>query len=184
MPTSFGHAAAGIAAAWTADRRASNRLTVACALLAASPDLDLLFHTHRGPSHSLGAAIIVGVAAGLIVRSTRVARSPQAIRIGLICGLAYSTHILLDWLAIDTWPPYGLQALWPFSSEWYISGLNWFRQTERDHFFSVHAFVVNTKAVVQEMAILLPILGLLWLVRVKALARFAAEVPGRDHPPQ
>jgi len=175
MPTSFGHAAAGIAAAWTADRRASHRLTLACALLAASPDLDLLFHTHRGPSHSIGAAMIVGTAAGLVTRRAR---------IGLTCGAAYATHVLLDWLAVDTWWPYGLQALWPFSDTWYISGLGWFPQTEREHFMSVHAVMTNLRAVTQEMAILLPLLALLWLVRVKALARFAAEVPGRDHPAQ
>ena len=35
-----------------------------------APDLDLLVHDHRGPAHSLGAAILVGwVAMSLLTRN-------------------------------------------------------------------------------------------------------------------
>ena len=40
------------------------------------------------------------------------------------------------------------------------------------------------RAVLQEVAILGPIVAALWLVRVKALAGLAPEMAGRDHPPQ
>ena len=39
----------------------------------------------------------------------------------------------------------------------------------------------NALALMQEVAILAPPLLLLWLVRVKALARLPSEVPRRDH---
>jgi hypothetical protein len=49
---------------------------------------------------------------------------------------------------------------------------------------SAAAFRTNLIAFVWEVAIMLPIVLLLWRVRVKTLARLAPEVPGRDHAPQ
>jgi len=198
MPSSVGHALAGAAAAWTADlvpgdrawrtapptaswyRRAGDGLTLACAVLAAIPDADLLFHFHRTFSHSVGAVMIAGVAAA----AWAVRRRAPVLRVALMCAAAYGTHIVLDWLAADTLPPYGLQALWPFSSGWFISGWDLFPQTERRRFLSAATMWVNTKAMAQELAILVPVVWLIWLVRVKALARLAAQVSRGNHPPQ
>jgi inner membrane protein len=101
-----------------------------------------------------------------------------------MCGLAYATHVLLDWLAVDTRPPLGLQALWPFSKEYYLSGANFFARTERRALLSTTTIRTNLAAFVWELAIMLPIVLLLWRVRVKALARLAPEVSGRDHAPK
>src|SRR5262245_12258388 len=86
MPTPIGHAMAGVASAWIADlvpgdrawrtapspaswyERAGSGLTVACALLAVLPDIDLVYlpfnsQAHRTFTHSIGAVILVGLIA-------------------------------------------------------------------------------------------------------------------------
>ena len=193
---------AGVATAWAADlvpgrrtwrtapstaswyERAGNGLTLACGVLAAAPDIDILFlshfNGHRTITHSIGAVFFVGLfAAAMAAKSRR----PIA-RVALMCAAAYGTHLLLDWLGADNFPPRGLQALWPFTREWYISDLDVFRQTARRHIASGPIMRQNALAIVQEIAVLLPIAVGLWLVRVKALARLASEMAGRDHAAQ
>ena len=195
MPSPFGHSLAGLAVAWAADllpgerawraapataswyRRAGNGLTAACAILAMAPDLDLAFTRHRTYTHSLGAVVVVGFFAALIAAKART-------RIALMCAAAYASHLLLDWLGVDLYPPLGLQALWPFDSGWYISGLDWFRQTRREQLFTGPVIAQNLLAIAQEMAILAPIAAALWLVRVKTLAGLASEQARGDHPAQ
>ena len=101
-----------------------------------------------------------------------------------MCGGAYATHLLLDWLAADPYWPYGIQIFWPFNDAWYLSGVNLFPGTERLHVFSFRTMRINLLAMAWETAILFPLVVLLWLVRVKALARLAPEVPGSDHSAQ
>jgi inner membrane protein len=198
MPSSVGHALAGVAAAWTADlvpgdrawrtappdaswyRRAGNGLTVACLALAAAPDLDLLFHSHRRITHSIGAAILAGIVAAIAAAKLR----RPIVRVALMCAGAYATHLVLDWLAADNLPPYGIQMFWPFSDAWVISGWDLFRQTERRHFLSAATIWTNSQAILQEIAILGPPVLALWLIRVKALARFSTELSRRDHSPK
>jgi len=195
MPSTVGHALAGVAAAWAVDavpgrrawraapphaswfRKAGGGLTLLCAAIAAAPDLDLLFHLHRTYSHSIGAVLLAALLAAAIAAS----RHRPAIRIAAMCALAYATHLFLDWLSVDRLPPYGLQALWPFTSRWFISGWDLFRQTERRRFLSRESIEVNMLAIAQETAILLPIAIVAWLVRVKALAGLSAEVARDDH---
>ncbi len=209
MPSPVGHALAGVAAAWTADlmpgrrvwrtadprasfvRRAGGTLTLACAALGALPDLDLALSRHRAVTHSIGAVILVSIIASVVtgwvnrkVQSSKFKVQGSVVRITLMCAAAYGSHLLLDWLAVDMTKPYGLRMLWPFSDRWYISGLDWFPPTERREFFSLAAFRINLFAMVYETAVLLPVLGVLWLVRVKALTGFLAEAAGRDHPSQ
>ena len=212
MPSPFGHSIAGLAVAWAADlvpgdrawraapasaswyRRAGNGLSVACALLAMTPDIDLALTRHRTYTHSVGAVIVVGVvgfavAAGSsrawLAGAPKARRRPaRAARIGAMCAAAYASHLLLDWLGVDLYPPPGLQLFWPFDSGWYISGLDLFRQTRRGHLFTWPVLSQNIAAIAQEMAILVPIAVGLWLVRVKTLARLAPEEARRDHPPQ
>jgi len=199
MPSPFGHSIAGLAVAWAADlvpgdrawraapasaswyRRAGNGLSVACALLAMTPDLDLALARHRTYTHSVGAVAIVGLLAAV---AGYFFAPRHATRVALTCAAAYASHLLLDWLGVDLYPPPGLQVLWPFDSGWYISGLDLFRQTRRNRLLTWPVFSQNLLAMAQELAILAPIAAALWLVRVKALARFAPEQSGRDHPAQ
>lgn len=191
MPSPIGHALGGVAVAWMADLLpnrpttgrplANSSLTLTCAGLAALPDLDLLLPiAHRTVTHSLGAVLTVGlvmiIAAAVTGKVTR--------RIALTCMAAYASHLLLDWLQADPTPPYGLQALWPISSTWYISGWNIFRATDRRHLLEVATMKRNIAAVAQELAILVSVVAPLWLVRVKALAGLATELSRGDHPAQ
>jgi membrane-bound metal-dependent hydrolase YbcI (DUF457 family) len=198
MPSPICHALAGVAAAWTVDlipgdrawrrspdtaswyQRAGGRLTLACALLGAAPDLDLAFMDHRTVTHSIGAVCTVAVGAALFAGN---ARRPIA-RVTLMCASAYASHLLLDWLGVDRYPPLGLQLMWPINKTWYISGVDLFRQTAHRRIFTRGPMMVNARAIAQEIAILGPVLVALWLVRVKALARLASEVTRRDHPAQ
>lgn len=201
MPSPIGHALAGVIAAWTADlvpgdrrwrtapataswgARAGNGLTLACAALAAAADADLLLPTglHRAFTHSVGAvlAVIIMAAAvtGWVTRKQTI-----VVRVALMCGAAYATHVLLDWMAVDDTWPYGIRALWPFSRAWSISGWDLFPGTARRALLSRASLLENARAFAWEIAILVPIAWLVWLVRVKALARLAAEMPRSHHP--
>ena len=198
MPSPFGHALGGVLTAWLADlvpagrsprparrpeswfQRAGDGLTVACAVLAAVPDVDLFFDNHRTVTHSVGAVCLVACATALVC----VVRGGPLARIIWTCTAAYASHLLLDWTAVDKTVPRGVQLLWPFDHRFYISGWNVFRQTERRGLLSLRTMTINAVALMREIAILLPPLVAVWLIRVKAFARLATEVSGRDHPPQ
>ena len=195
MPSTVGHFLGGVACVWGTDlvpgrrawrgaapsaswfERAGAGFTLGCGVLAASPDLDLLFHAHRTVTHSIGAVIFVGLfAAAMAVQSGLPVR-----RVVAMCAGAYASHLLLDWLAADRFFPYGIQALWPFSHNWYISGIDLFPQTERRNFFTWSVIKQDTTAVVREVVILGPTCVALWLVRVKALAGLAPKLTRSDH---
>ena len=179
MPSPIGHAMAGIAAAWTADLvpgqrawraapesaswflRAGSGVTLVCAGLGAAADLDLLFGGHRTVTHSLAAVVFVWVLAVALAANA----GRPIVRVGLMCAAAYATHLLLDWMGVDRFPPRGIELLWPLNREWYISGLEVFRQTARLRIFTHGPMITNLRAILQEIAILLPMLAVLWLGR-------------------
>ena len=192
MPSPIGHALAGLAVAWTSglvtppDSRRGNlggadgwpgrRLVLTTMALAAAPDLDLLLPgAHRTATHSLAAAVAVTIIAAAV--TGQVTRWRTAV----LCGISYASHLLLDWLAADNYPPRGIELLWPFSDRWFISGLDLFIQTERRRFLTFDSIRTNLTAMAWEALVLSPLLLALWLVRVKALARFAPELTRRDH---
>jgi membrane-bound metal-dependent hydrolase YbcI (DUF457 family) len=209
VPSPIGHVLAGAAVVYAGDaidrRRSSISLVATCALLGAVADLDLLLpRYHRSFTHSLTAVAFIFIVAAAVTGEVTHRRAPRyggqarglaprfgghgggqaRWRVALICACAYATHLLLDWLGSDTLPPYGLQLFWPFINRFFVSGLNLFAETERRHLFSGPTLVQNLWAAAQEVVILAPITGALWLVRVKALARLPAEVPRGDHAPQ
>ena len=160
MPSPLGHALAGMAAGWAVARPATVpgrpwhagselRWTgLAFGILGVLPDIDLLFPTHRGATHSLAAALIVGLAAAALTKRAR---------LGAASGAAYGTHALLDWLGSDTSPPLGIMAWWPFSREYYHSAIDLFDAISRRYWlpgFWEHNFL----AIAREVAILLPLL--------------------------
>lgn len=197
MPSPLGHVWGGIATAWAADlipgnragrtapadapffERAGGALTLLCAGLAAIPDADLLFGIHRTATHSITAVLLVTIVSAAV--TGQVTTRVSARRIGLMCGTAWASHLFLDWLAVDPSPPFGIQLLWPFSRRWFVSGLDLFPRTERYRVWSVAAIRTNLNAFARETAILLPILIVLWLVRIKALARLTAKLTRGDH---
>ena len=188
MPSPVGHALAGTAIALVAERvrasateesiasdggahplsRGSSRLPTylfACIALAALPDLDLLYQPiHRSITHSLGSTLIVIIVATLV---TGWVTGNRSIGVGMLCGIAWGSHTLLDWLGADPNPPRGIQALWPFSHQWFISGWDIFRGTERRQILSAASILYNARAVAREVVILAPIVILLMMIRPK-----------------
>lgn len=153
MPSPIGHALGGIAAAWRAlppQERVEHhwRTLGIVAAVAAAPDLDLLVNDHRGPAHSLGAALIAGFVALIWTRS---------FRWGVAAALAWASHILLDWLGTDTRPPIGVMALWPWSHVYYESPLHLFPAISRRYWLS-EFWLYNLKALIIELLLLLPVL--------------------------
>ena len=153
MPSPVGHAIAGLSSMWATAPRAGRSLAVACALLAAAPDIDVLFGGHRGPTHSVGALVIVSGTAAAFAAARRLPGGP----ITMVCGLAYASHLLLDWLGKDTALPYGIMAFWPLTSRYYSSGANFFLEISRRYWKPDEFILGNLKSMLQELAILLPI---------------------------
>ena len=83
--------------------RAGDGLTLLCAGLGAAPDLDLAFVAHRTVTHSIGAVVVVTVLAAAFAATSR----RPIVRIASMCAAAYGSHLLLDWLGADYYPPRG-----------------------------------------------------------------------------
>ena len=163
MPSPVGHALGGIAAGWRAiphdaRRRDAVPAAFALALLGVAPDLDLLIHRHRGPTHSLGAALIAGI---LVLIWTR------NVRWGIACAAAWASHVLLDWLGTDTRPPAGVMALWPMSDRYFESALHLFPAISRRYWLS-EFWRYNLQALAVELCVLGPVT---WLVLFRSRRR-------------
>jgi membrane-bound metal-dependent hydrolase YbcI (DUF457 family) len=175
VPSPLGHMLGGIAAGWLvagapplarSGGRGAARDAAVYACLGALPDLDLLVGAHSGPTHSIGAAVAIGLAA-LLVRRAGVGaglwRTPLVA--AAACAAAYGSHVLLDWLSSDNSPPIGIMALWPFTRAHYESDLHVFMAISR-RYYQGWAFVrQNLAAVVREAAILLPLVAVVATVR-------------------
>lgn len=177
MPSPLGHAIAGVAAGWLvlgapspgvgrpARRRFAGPYTWEAGWLSAlalAPDLDLLAGVHSGPTHSLGAAAIVGVCLGLAARATG---SRRAGRLGLAGAFAYASHVLLDWLGRDGTPPIGIMALWPVTRDHYEAGVHVFMGISRRHWQGWSFVRHNLAAIARELLILVPLLLLVLRAR-------------------
>jgi membrane-bound metal-dependent hydrolase YbcI (DUF457 family) len=117
------------------------------AAVAIVPDLDLLAGAHRGPSHSIGAAVMAGAVAALVTRSPRW---------GLAAMLAWGSHVLFDWLSNDTRPPIGVMALWPISHQYFKASVEIFPPVSRRYWES-RFWIYNLRAVIVELIVLGPI---------------------------
>jgi inner membrane protein len=160
VPSPVGHVLGGIAAGLLAAPPSERRLLTMCAAAAVIPDVDLFLPLpHRGPLHSLAAAVAVGLLAFVVLRRSRSHGDP--FRPALAVGLAYASHVLLDWMGADTSTPRGLMALWPMTSDYFISDLTIFRAISRRYWLAGFWWD-NTVAVLQELAILGPVALLAW----------------------
>lgn len=160
MPTPIGHALAGIAVAGAARSRLAPRQVAILAFCAAAPDLDLVLRLidglnhHRGPSHSVGAAVLASLVAWMLRRAGLGLPGP------FLVGFAWTSHVALDYLGLDTSPPAGVMALWPFSDAFYISPVSIFYDIPRS--FSPAAIRHNLLAVAIEVLVLAPVAWLAW----------------------
>lgn len=170
MPSPLGHAIAGLTVHALASRTRSDLIDwPRAALLAAAalaPDLDLLLRFVDGRNHHGGAMHGVGfaaLAAGVAFLFALARRWPRAGAFGLAAGLAWSTHILLDYLNVDTHPPIGILALWPFSEAYYKFPWPIFLDIGRTLEWSTMRH--NALAAAWEAALLLPPLIWVWQSR-------------------
>jgi membrane-bound metal-dependent hydrolase YbcI (DUF457 family) len=95
----------------------------------------------------------------------------------LLIGAAHGSHILMDWLGVDPYPPAGLQALWPFSDRFYISGWDIFPPTER-RIYLPGALAINLRAFFVEVGIVGPIAALTVIATRTRRNRVPTSVPG------
>jgi inner membrane protein len=135
VPLPLAHSAAGVAAFLVFRDDSANRLsrTKRAALLllvvfaANVPDLDFIpgmvvgepNRFHHGVSHSLLASGALAMILYWSVRRYFAELSKKSLLFILIAASA--SHPLLDYLSIDTMPPYGVPLLWPVSGEYLIS---------------------------------------------------------------
>lgn len=164
MPSPVGHVLAGLTVAYACDRRgaATPRFVLACALLAAAPDLDLLVPgTHRRFSHSLLATGLVMFVSWAITR-VRAGRADR--RVVIACTLATASHLVADYFSADPATPSGIQLFWPWQG-WLKSSWALFLATERFAPFTSFAMAINARALARELLVLGPLCLLAWLIR-------------------
>jgi len=174
MPSPLGHTLAGLTVGWLsapAPVAGTRRLADAfkpfvlwCAFVAAIPDADLLVpHFHRTASHSLTATACLLIIA---IAVTGKVTTRSAWRFALALAAAHATHLFLDWLGTDRFPPPGIQVFWPFRDQFYISGLDIFPAVER-RLLRPEALAINARAAMWEVLIMSPVAFLAWQVRVR-----------------
>jgi membrane-bound metal-dependent hydrolase YbcI (DUF457 family) len=136
---------------------------------ACAPDLDLLLHLvlgpqhHRGPSHSVGAAALAGLAVFAAARLG--GATGVAARLGLLAGAGWLSHVLLDWLGSDSRAPFGIMALWPFERSYFVAPFALFMDVGRE--LTWRTMGQNMVAAAWESVVLWP---LLWLTRRRGSA--------------
>lgn len=165
MPSPIGHALGGLIIAFAAaparqrrhedgqilravrGLRSQDAFITWCVVAACLPDVDFAWGRHNMETHSIGFALLLGVAILAWTRSTRMA---------IACAVAAGTHVLFDWLGSDDSPPLGVMALWPFDSEFYFAEAYIFSTISRRYWlpgFIEH----NVLSVLREVVILLPL---------------------------
>lgn len=162
MPSPIGHALGGLAAGVLISRRPGWSWLALFALLGVLADIDFLLPLqHRGPTHGVGAVLLV-LLAGLAFRHTRLA---------LAVALAYGTHLLFDWLGADSSTPRGIMAFWPLSTAFYVSDVNVFDSVDR-RYWTDGFWTRNALAVLRELVLLGPVAAFsTYRIRAQSSAR-------------
>jgi hypothetical protein len=174
MPSPVGHALGGIAAGCAISHTARRHQILLFALVGMLADIDfVLAITHRGPTHSLLAAATAFAAALIVLTPARPAAG--TLRLAIAIGVAYLSHVLFDWLGEDGGPPAGIMVFWPFSTAYYVSGLDIFGGIERRYWQS-DFWSRNLLSIVREVVLLTPpaMAAVVWSRRRERRAR--AEV--------
>lgn len=159
------------------------RSLLLCVALANLADLDfvpgLLLGTpdrfHHGASHSLGAALLAGVLTALWRR-----RQARGWRLALWVFGLYLSHVLIDWMSLDSVAPIGVPLFWPLADTYFHSPAPLFLDIRRVAVLTWPVLRHNLLAVILEIAILAPFGLLLTLWRRCGSARSAAL----DRPPR
>jgi hypothetical protein len=187
MPSPLAHGLAGLTVHVLACRDARELrdpwrigVTVGAALV---PDADLLFglvdgrNHHNNEFHSVGFALLAAAAAALVFRLLAW-RRPLAL--ALAVGLGWGSHLLLDYLNLDTHPPIGLLALWPFSDAYFKSPIPVFLDIGRTLTWT--AVRSNAVAGAWELVVLLPLLLASWRSKAQQLGGHPWHAGSRARP--
>lgn len=170
MPSPLAHGLAGLTVHVLCSRNGREfhdwRRAVVAVGAALTPDVDLAFrfvdgqNHHGNEMHSVGAALLAALT-GLLV--FRLFRWPRPLALALTVGLAWSSHVGLDLLNVDTHPPIGIEALWPFSTGYYKSPVLLFMDVGRKLDWATvrHNAVAGT----WECVLLVPLLLASWRLR-------------------
>lgn len=124
MPSPLGHSLAALALDRLTRRGEGQRRTLVLLGAALAPDLDLLLrfldgrNHHQAEGHSVGCALLAGLLVFALAR-WRGWAGPAGL--GLAACLGWLSHLGLDYLSLDTHPPIGLMAFWPFSTAYFKS---------------------------------------------------------------
>lgn len=170
MPSPIAHTLSGCclvaAAAHRFPEARTLRVATVAVLAANLPDIDLLAafvsghrllgRLHQGLTHSFGFALLAALPLALLLLGRL--RFPTAYGL-LACAVAL--HPLLDFFAVDAWPPIGVPLFWPLSGARFHSPVSLFPAVAKStlsRFFSLH----NLRGAAIEAAWFLP---LLWLFR-------------------
>jgi membrane-bound metal-dependent hydrolase YbcI (DUF457 family) len=187
MPSPVAHALAGLAVHVLSSRdrvdladRWRAGVTVAAAL---APDIDLAFkyvdgrNHHNDEMHSIGLALVAAGASALFFRWRR-GRAPLAAALAVF--LAWSSHLVLDYLNVDTNPPIGLLALWPFSQAYWKSPVPLFLDIGRTLTWAT--VYHNALAGAWECAVLVPLLLACWRYKSRQLGGLSWREASRASP--
>jgi membrane-bound metal-dependent hydrolase YbcI (DUF457 family) len=182
MPSPVGHFLGGVAAGWLVMPAASSPerglrasslvrdkyTPLLFGIVGIAPDLDILFRMHRTVTHSVGGAVVVFVIA-LAVLGVRQARLAAALAAAIV------SHFLLDWFSYDSNKPTGVMMLWPFYRHYFEPPYPLFLSISKQ-FWTAAFYTQNALAVVREVLILGPVVGLIAWMRSRGPAA-ASRVP-------
>lgn len=176
MPTPVAHSLIGIALFQTRTVTffKNDWLTVLFFIsLANMPDLDFIPGLlkgkpnmyHQGYSHTLGAALLVGLVGGYLFGK----HNGSIFRSSCIVCLAYYSHMMLDYCNQDGRFPYGVMLFWPFADTFFMapfaffdpvmksaSSANWLQSV-----LSMH----NLKVAIKELVMMGPIAAGAYVLR-------------------
>jgi inner membrane protein len=194
MPSPIAHSLMGCVIARSSSRPYFEKpwqLAIFCAALANLPDSDYFFGIvqdapnlyHRQFTHSLGFAVLIGLACGLFFKI----RGRRFWPMFYLAGLSCFSHVVLDFFGNDTSSPLGVIALWPVSSEYFMSPVTIFSNLVKGDtlvelikaVFTLH----NMMALLREMVVLLLVLATQnWYMknRVALIAIFKSHARSRE----
>jgi membrane-bound metal-dependent hydrolase YbcI (DUF457 family) len=176
MPTPVGHLLAGAIVHKSQKTQKGMLFFLLVLLFAFLPDFDFVFGLAAGDAnryhhlftHSFFFVIAAGVLGGALY--AKWARS-SFVKSSAIFASAGISHVILDILALDQREPLGCPIWWPFSNEFVISPVLVFSDVSRasdSHVFFQSLFNLhNLKTVLIEIAVLAPLLLVVFLVQSK-----------------
>lgn len=139
------------------------------------PDIDFLpgllmgepNRFHHGFSHTLGAAFLVALIAGIIFHLWK----EKFWAVTIVTFFSYYSHVFMDYFTEDFRLPFGVMLLWPFDSTYYISKVLIFKKVFRSDlsstFFSTFFSRANIETFVWEAFIMGVIIILFKIFRHK-----------------